>query len=201
MTTTFPSEISRIRYDVILCGRQTVGLGGALVGAAIAEYLQVPLVSDVVHLEIEAGGEGAVTERIIEYGGREVICCPLPAVFAVDTAINRVRYVSVRARRKAQGRAVSQWDNRELGIPPEQVGSAASRVEFLEFSPPRAKETFTPPATLPAADRIGLILTGGVKPRDGGDFVTGSSDDIARQAVKCLAAQGLVQRSDELDVS
>jgi electron transfer flavoprotein beta subunit len=179
-------------YDLVLCGRQASGWSNGAVGAATAEFLDLPMVAAITHLEVSLDGKTAVVERIQEYGAREVVRCPLPALFTVDAAINRLRYVSVCAQQKVRGRAILRRDSRQLGIPLEQVGSAASMIRFEEFSPPKPKKVFTPASTLPAAERLRLIMSGGIVANRESEFLEGSPDDIAAQVVGFLIKESII---------
>jgi electron transfer flavoprotein beta subunit len=179
--------------DLVLCGRQTTGLGSGAVGATIAEFLDVPMVAAITQLQVLPDGETALVERMLEHGGREVVRCSLPALLTVDAAINNLRYVSVRNRARVRDVRVSRWDSTHLGIPVDEVGARASRVKILSFSPPRPKRIFTPDSSLSAAERLRLVISGGVVAEEKGEFLQGAPARIAEDVVGFLREEKIIE--------
>ncbi|MDY0344041.1 MAG: electron transfer flavoprotein subunit beta/FixA family protein [Lentimicrobium sp.] len=70
--------------DIILCGIESSDYNGSSVGGMLAEMLDLPSVSSVSSLEIEAGGIKITRE--IE-GGRQQLETALPAVLVVQKGI------------------------------------------------------------------------------------------------------------------
>src|SRR6266542_3933762 len=70
-----------------------MGADGAVLGAAVADRLRMPLVSQAAELTV-ADGKARV-KRQTEFG-YDTIEAPLPAVVAVSDAINEPRYPSLK---------------------------------------------------------------------------------------------------------
>ena len=93
--------LARDEYDLIICGRNSVDAETGQVGAEIAEMLDLPQVSAVRHLEVDASGAGAalVAERITDEG-HDVVRCVLPALITVTEDVAPEIYPR-RAERQA----------------------------------------------------------------------------------------------------
>ena len=80
-------------FDILFAGIKGVGSDNSLVGAMVAELLDIPHVTGVVKLEI---GDGKlVAHREIE-GGTEVVEAPLPCVVTAHKGLNEPRYPSLK---------------------------------------------------------------------------------------------------------
>lgn len=157
--------ISKLDYDLILCGLKSDDEGNSFVGACIAELLKIPYVSGIIKLEILPINKKVVVQRRLERGNREVVECPIPAVLAVDKGLNRPRYVSIRREKAMSERDITKLNVALLNIKP---GSIKPMTKYLAFSQPkpRLKKGFTIDSSLPASERISLILSGGFKKRE-----------------------------------
>jgi electron transfer flavoprotein beta subunit len=122
-------------YDVIFCGKQAVDADNAAVGIMLAEILDLPHVSVVSKLEIDADAKSARAERDIE-GGREVVELPLPAVITTQKGLNEPRYPSFRGIRQARSKPFTQWSVADVGLDAGDVGAAGAMMEVVEVMPP-----------------------------------------------------------------
>jgi electron transfer flavoprotein beta subunit len=137
--------LEKIDYDIILCGKQGVDEDHAQVGIALAELLNLPHVSVIVKLDISEDKKKATAHREIE-GGKEVIETTLPSVFTAQKGLNEPRYPSLKGIMAVKKKAILEWRAPDLGLTPEEVGSQAAKIKFVEvMSPPgrEAGKTFT----------------------------------------------------------
>ncbi len=131
--------LERESADVVLFGQQAGDSDGAVLCAAVAERLRLPLVSQVSALEVDGGTARA--KRQTEFG-YDRIALPLPAVVAVSDAINEPRYPSLKGIMGAKSKPQETVTVAELGLAPETVGDAGSRTEVRALgSPPPRGET------------------------------------------------------------
>src|SRR5919109_5514938 len=85
--------LEREDADLVLFGQQASDADGAVLWAAVAERLRLPVVSQAAELSLR---DGTVhVKRQTEFG-YDVIESPLPAVVAVSDAINEPRYPSLK---------------------------------------------------------------------------------------------------------
>lgn len=122
-------------YDAVFCGKQAVDDDSAAVGIMLAELLDLPHVSVVSKLEIDAEANTARAERDIE-GGKEVVETPLPAVITAQKGLNEPRYPSFRGIRQARRKPFNTWAPGDVGLDAGEVGAAAARLEVIEVTPP-----------------------------------------------------------------
>ena len=132
--------IKDLKFDLVLTGYQASDDGYGEVGPTLAEFLGIPHVTLVIHIEIMNGK--AKVHRELEEGMEEVIEVQLPAVFTIQTGINEPRYVSMMGIRKASQKEIKTLDLQSLGLKEEEVGESGSgtKIEKL-FPPPVTKET------------------------------------------------------------
>ena len=125
--------LERERPDLVLFGQQSSDSDGAVLWAAVAERLRMPLVSQAAELTVADGK--ATVKRQTEFG-YDRIEAPLPAVVAVSDAINEPRYPSLKGIMGAKSKPQETVTLGELGIAPELVGEAGSKTEVLALGAP-----------------------------------------------------------------
>ena len=131
--------LEREGADLVLFGQQASDSDGAVLCAAVAERLRLPLVSQVSGLELE--GATLATKRQTEFG-YDHAAAPLPAVVAVSDAINEPRYPSLKGIMGAKSKPQETLTVTDLGLALETVGEPGSRTEVLALgSPPPRGET------------------------------------------------------------
>ena len=99
------------------------------VGPMVAELLDLPCVTTVAHLELDAASRKGVAEREIE-GAMEVVEFPLPAVLTTDKGLNEPRYPSLKGIMAAK--------KKPLEVKPVKLGAGA--LEVLAMVPPPARK-------------------------------------------------------------
>src|SRR2546429_9747861 len=122
--------------DLILFGQQARDSDGAVLWAAVADRLRLPVVSQAA--EITHDGGKLTVKRQTEFG-YDVIEAPLPAVVAVSDAINEPRYPSLKGIMGAKSKPQETLSAEDLGLTAEVVGEAGSRTEVLELKAPPSR--------------------------------------------------------------
>jgi len=130
--------LEREGADLVLFGQQSSDSDGAVLCAAVAERLRLPLVSQVSGLELSGGAVEA--KRQTEFG-YDHISAPLPAVVAVSDAINEPRYPSLKGIMGAKSKPQESLTVSEIGLGEADVGESGSRTEVraLGDPPPRGE--------------------------------------------------------------
>ena len=128
--------LERESADLILFGQQAGDSDGAVLWAAVADRLRLPVVSQAAEVT-QAGGKLTV-KRQTEFG-YDVIETPLPAVVAVSDAINEPRYPSLKGIMGAKSKPQETLSLSELGVEPDRAGEPGSHTEVyaLNDPPPR----------------------------------------------------------------
>jgi len=122
--------------DLVLFGQQAGDSDGAVLWAAVAERLALPVVSQAAELSVTDGN--ARVKRQTEFG-YDVIEAPLPAVVAVSDAINEPRYPSLKGIMGAKKKPQESLSLGDLGLETAQLGESGSRTEVLALNDPPAR--------------------------------------------------------------
>jgi electron transfer flavoprotein beta subunit len=127
-----------VEPDLVLFGQQASDSDGAVLGAAVADRLRLPVVSQVAELTVEGG---SLRGRRQTEHGYDTIEAPLPAVVAVSDAINEPRYPSLKGIMGAKSKPQDVVALADVGADPERSGERGSRTVVLELigAPPRAE--------------------------------------------------------------
>ena len=125
--------LEREAPDLVLFGQQAGDSDGAVLWAAVADRLRLPMVSQAASLEV-AGGKARV-KRQTEHG-YDLIEAPLPCVVAVSDAINEPRYPSLKGIMGAKSKPQETLSLAGLGVSLEDAGEAGSRTEVYALAPP-----------------------------------------------------------------
>src|SRR3954471_1625745 len=128
--------LEREAADLILFGQQASDSDGAVLWAAVADRLRVPLVSQAAELSV-ADGKARV-KRQTEFG-YDVIDAPLPAVVAVSDAINEPRYPSLKGIMGAKKKPQETLSLSDLGVEADRAGEAGSRTTVVGLGAPPAR--------------------------------------------------------------
>jgi len=189
------AEVIRgLEYDLILFGKLAIDDEMGQTGTFVAEMLDLPVVTTIVHAELHPGDRRAVLQRSMEKGDREVAECSLPAVFTVDMQMNRPRYPTLRGRRVAARRNIRTISlDEEGGTPSCREGIPA--MEILRLAPPktRPKKILAPDENDSAAGRMQWILAGGVERKNKG-HLTGDADRLVGGILDFLAERSFIPR-------
>ena len=128
--------LEREGADLVLFGQQASDSDGAVLWAAVADRLRLPVISQAAALTI-AGGKARV-KRQTEFG-YDVIEAPLPVVIGVSDAINEPRYPSLKGIMGAKKKPQDVVSLADLGADAGLSGEAGSKTEVLALTPPPAR--------------------------------------------------------------
>ncbi len=141
--------------DLILCGKQTSDSDTGHVGPQIAEELDLPQVCGVD--EIHPEENGLVVKRLSD-GIVETFRLSLPALLTVSSSLCAPRKPSFGDIEAAFSNGkVATWGIDDLGLKPEEVGSAGSAtwVVNLRSAPPKARGEIV---NGPTQDLVDLLI-------------------------------------------
>lgn len=148
--------LERESADLVLFGQQASDSDGAVLWAAVADRLRLPVVSQVSELTVSDAIVSA--KRQTEFG-YDHIEAPLPAIVAVSDAINEPRYPSLKGIMGAKKKPQETLSIADLGLGPDAVGEAGSRTEVLGLGdPPPRGESIRIEDDGAAAERIVELL-------------------------------------------
>ena len=128
--------LERESADLVLFGQQAGDSDGAVLWAAVADRLRMPVVSQAAEV---THADGKVTVKRQTEFGYDVIEAPLPAVVAVSDAINEPRYPSLKGIMGAKSKPQETVSLADLGVEPERGGEQGSRTEVYALNEPPAR--------------------------------------------------------------
>ncbi len=131
--------LEREGADLVLFGQQASDSDGAVLAAAVAERLQLPLVTQVSELTVAAGTAKAKRQTEFGYDRME---SPLPAVIAVSDAINEPRYPSLKGIMGAKSKPQETLALADLELAAAAAGESGARTSVVALvAPPARGET------------------------------------------------------------
>ena len=122
-------------FDLILCGKQTTDGDTAQVGAELAEFLQLPNVSNVLSIEDFRDGKlyltASLDEKIVS------MSISLPCLISVDGDINTPRLPSYKIRKTLTDESVSFLTFADFSDQdPDHYGLSGSATQVERIFPP-----------------------------------------------------------------
>jgi electron transfer flavoprotein beta subunit len=135
VATTFAlaKALEQESAELVIFGQQANDSDGAVLWAAVADRLRLPVISQVAELTL---ADGKVRGKRQTEFGYDVIEAPLPAVVAVSDAINEPRYPSLKGIMGAKKKPQEMVALSDVGVEAERVGDAGSRTEVLALGDP-----------------------------------------------------------------
>ena len=112
-------------YDLILCGRHSTDAETGQVGPEIAELLDIPQVTGVAALTLNADGKTIRVERETD-SGFDTLDCPLPALVSATEDLAPERFPRKAERQAAQEKPVETVTAGGLSSDLSQFGAAGS---------------------------------------------------------------------------
>ena len=100
--------------DIIFTGKNAVDTEGFQTQYRLAAAMNLPVVSEVVNLEIDNGQ--AVVEREVGGGTREVLEMKLPCIIGATKGLNEPRYPKFPDIMKAKKKEIKEIDFDQLGL-------------------------------------------------------------------------------------
>jgi len=130
---TLSMAIKKIeRYDLILCGSQTIDGETGQVGPQLAEWLDLPQTTNAEEINIQGN---LVTVKSNFDSVTRVIEMKMPALITVSNRINKPRYKHMnKVLRAYRDKTVITWSKEDLKLNPIRIG--------LNGSPTWVRKTF-----------------------------------------------------------
>jgi len=133
------AAVKTMPHDLVLCGREAFDDSSGVVGPLVAQFLGIPSVTMVTKVEVMPEGGKVKVEREAE-GGKEILSVSLPALLTAQKGLNEPRVPPVMGVVKAMKAEVKRLGLGDLGLKPEDVGKAGSKVEVLRYvEPPKRR--------------------------------------------------------------
>lgn len=170
------SEFLRtLKPDIVLCGNEAIDGCTGQVGPIIAENLEWPQITYVSSFEVKDGVILAEKETWDSYYSMQT---SIPAVICVLKKDGILTDKGYEAFDKEKIRVVS---GDSLKLDPSRIGTAGSptRVKSISVNNSRPQHYVEIDSTLPAEDRIRMIINGGIIPKRI-NLMRGSKKELAQ---------------------
>jgi len=178
--------IKDIRADLVLCGKESLDSRNGQVGALLGHHLGVPFVSCIRDIAMGSDKGSLEVQRSGGRGIREVIACPLPAVFSVDLNAMDPPLPTYEEKRRCRSLPVRKLVyDRDTFVP---------KYIRTRTSPPRArpKTVPSPDSRLDSHDRIGELLSGSLVEKKG-EMLTGDPESQVEGIISFLDGHGFLE--------
>ncbi|MFC1886683.1 electron transfer flavoprotein subunit beta/FixA family protein [Thermodesulfobacteriota bacterium] len=176
----------KIKADIVLCGKESLDNQNGQVGAFMAHHLKMPFVSAITRITVAGDLQSAKLHRIAGRGKREIVSCPLPAVFSVEIGSVQPRLPTYQNKQWARSQPI-----RLLNV--ENDTSRPRVIVEGDFPPrPRPKKVRTPDSGLNARDRIQQLLEGSRREANG-LRLTGSPESQVEGIISFLSENGFIK--------
>jgi electron transfer flavoprotein beta subunit len=129
--------LKNVDPDLLLFGTKSTDAETGHVPAAVAEQLDLPLLSALSKVEL-AGTTLTVHRETDE--GYVAYECPLPAVLAVAKGINEPRYPSMKGIVTAKKKPLEIKDVASLGLDPARLGLVGAKTRVLAARSPEPRK-------------------------------------------------------------
>jgi len=129
------AAIKGLEYDLIFTGQRGVDDDLGLVGATLAELLDIPQISIVVKVEVAEDGKSVKVNRPVE-GQSLIIETSLPALITAQKGLNEPRYASLPGIMKAKKKPLEEKKLADLGLDASEVGENARKLKVVELTSP-----------------------------------------------------------------
>lgn len=126
--------VKELPHDVIIAGQRAVDDDNFLVGAAVAEYLEIPSITLVNKAEI---ADGKIKCRRTIEGGTVTLEGSLPALFTTQRGLNEPRYASLPGIMKAKKKPLATKSLADIGLDAAALGEPNVTVVAMQAPPER----------------------------------------------------------------
>ncbi len=141
--------------DLILCGDTSLDSFSGLVGARVAELLDIPVVTSARKLAINE--DSVVAERSLE-DLIETVKAKMPSVVAVTREINQPRIPSLMMIMKASKKEIVNWKLADLEVTEDKIQPTIDVIEVLAPKTERKRIKITGETVQEIADKLAQAL-------------------------------------------
>jgi len=187
-------SIMNLPYDLIFTGCSYAGgsFANGSIGTQVGTYLGLLQVSQVVRIKPRQGHNDLIFECALDFGDQVTIkCCP-PLLLTIHSDAEQIVYPSFARSLEALNIRVKSVDLTDLHLDPLKIEKRTSLLSCCAPRP-RPKKVFTPKNSLSAAEKIRLIMSGGLEKKKS-DFLEGSPEELAKYITDFLVQKGMLDQ-------
>ena len=127
--------LKKVPFDLLIVGGLTDDGSSGAVPGALAEYLGLPLATNVRKAEVN--GNSLTLERETDTG-YQTVTAPMPSVITTALTFGEPRYASLKGIMGAKKKTIAPMALGDLGLD-APVGLAGSKTELLDVKPPAVR--------------------------------------------------------------
>jgi len=141
-TYTISAAIKRFcNFDLILCGNETIDSGTSQVGPQLAEFLNIPHVTNVGAID-HMDEKELIVVRSLDRGHMK-IRVSLPALITVNRSINEPRFPTVANILEVADKQIITFGLNDIGIMREQTGLIGSPTRMASMYESKERRSCT----------------------------------------------------------
>jgi electron transfer flavoprotein beta subunit len=196
-TASILAAVCRERpFDLILCGANTIDGNSGLVGSYVAQMLDLPHISGIIHIGIsEDNGKQVRIERKIERGDRQILSCTLPALFSVQKGTTIPRYPKLNGFLRAEDYTIEKRDILLASAGEAERPYSGTMTEVINVVKPKPKRKEEPATKkkISAMDRLKAITKREpAAKKEEGKIIDGGSDKMLERLDQVFREAGIV---------
>jgi electron transfer flavoprotein beta subunit len=134
------AALKEMPYDLVIAGMRAVDDDNYQVASAVADFLQIPQITQVTKEEI---ADGKIKCHQVVDGGVAVIEASLPVLFTAQRGLNEPRYASLPGIMKAKKKPLDTKTAAGLGVEGSLVGAANSKIKITALKKPPERAAVT----------------------------------------------------------
>ncbi len=128
--------VKKLGFDMVFAGIQAEDDLQGQFGVALAQALDIPVITAVTEIRVDAQRRVASVTRELGGGYKEEIEVDLPCLLTIQFGIRPLRYTPVMAIVRARSRKIESIGGEALGILPQEV-QAGGHLRVVELSYPQ----------------------------------------------------------------
>lgn len=137
-SSTVAAAVSKLDYDLVVCGRQAIDGDTAQVGPEMAEHLGIPNISYAADLKVD--GDDVIVRRIFD-NGHQRIRCKMPCLVTALSEEVEPRYMTPGGIFDAfENREINQWTRDDVPVEDSNIGLKGSPTRVVKSFPKPVKE-------------------------------------------------------------
>jgi electron transfer flavoprotein beta subunit len=180
-----------LRPSLFVTGSRLLDRGDDPSAALAASELGLPFTNAA--LSLASNSDRVEVLRKAERGGRQRVSLSLPCAVLFDVAAAEPRYPDLESVLGSLDAPVERWGIPELGLPASDLGFAGAvlRPAGVAFPRPDPLRVVTPDPSLPGHERVRVLLSGGIRAREG-RMHFGTPEEAVARLLDIFAEEGLI---------
>lgn len=136
-SSTIAAAVSKLDYDLVVCGRQAIDGDTAQVGPEMAEHLNIPNISYAQSLKIE--GDEVVVRRLYD-DGYHIVRGKMPILITALSEAIKPRYMTPKGIHEAYNeKKITWWTRADVPVDDSNIGLNGSPTRVAKSFPKAVK--------------------------------------------------------------